>query len=95
MCAVATVIFGVRISETIIITVLKSVMRKRLVKTKDFCGSCGYSDIWRVWFSGTVIVGCGGDPLSIWRIKERKIKPKVLTLNKYMAMGPSGARCQE
>jgi hypothetical protein len=22
-------------------------------------------------------------------------KTKVLTLNKYMAMGPSGARCQE
>jgi hypothetical protein len=26
--------------------------------------------------------------------KEGK-KTKVLTLNKYMAMGPSGARCQE
>jgi hypothetical protein len=31
------------------------------VKTKDFYVSCGYSDIWRVWFSGTVIVGCDGD----------------------------------
>jgi hypothetical protein len=30
------------------------------------------------------------------RNKERRgKKPKVLTLNKYMAMGPSGARCQE
>jgi hypothetical protein len=30
-------------------------------------------------------------------ISERKEgkKTKVLTLNKYMAMGPSGARCQE
>jgi hypothetical protein len=27
--------------------------------------------------------------------KEEKKKTKVLTLNKYMAMGPSGARCQE
>jgi hypothetical protein len=29
-----------------------------------------------------------------WRKKKNK-KNKVLTLNKYMAMGPSGARCQE
>jgi hypothetical protein len=27
--------------------------------------------------------------------KKKKKKTKVLTLNKYMAMGPSGARCQE
>jgi hypothetical protein len=27
--------------------------------------------------------------------KEEEKKTKVLTLNKYMAMGPSGARCQE
>jgi hypothetical protein len=33
-------------------------------------------------------------PLSIRRINERK-KTKVLKLNKYMAMGPSGAGCQE
>jgi hypothetical protein len=32
-------------------------------------------------------------PLSIRRINERT-KTKVLILNKYMAMGPSGARCQ-
>jgi hypothetical protein len=42
--------------------VLKSVTRERLVKTKDFYMSCIYSDNWRVWFSGTVRVGCGGDP---------------------------------
>jgi hypothetical protein len=46
----------------VIITELKSVTRKRLMKTEGFCVSCGYSNIWRVWFSGTVIVGCGGDP---------------------------------
>jgi hypothetical protein len=27
--------------------------------------------------------------------KEGKQKTKVMTLNKYMAMGPSGTRCQE
>jgi hypothetical protein len=27
--------------------------------------------------------------------KKKKKKTKVLTQNKYMAMGPSGARCQE
>jgi hypothetical protein len=27
--------------------------------------------------------------------QRKKKKTKVLTLNKYMAMGPSGARCQE
>jgi hypothetical protein len=43
--------------ESVIITVLKSITRKRLVKTEDFCMSCGYSDIWSMWFSG-----CGGDP---------------------------------
>jgi hypothetical protein len=49
-------------SETFIITVVKSVTRKRLVKTKGYYVSCGYSDICSVWFSGTVTVGCGGDP---------------------------------
>jgi hypothetical protein len=29
------------------------------------------------------------------RNNERRKKTEVLTLNKYMAMGPSGARCQE
>jgi hypothetical protein len=32
------------------------------VKAKDFHKDCVYSDVWSVWFSGTVIVGCGGDP---------------------------------
>jgi hypothetical protein len=32
------------------------------VKAEDFFVSCDYSDIWSVWFSGTVIIGCGGDP---------------------------------
>jgi hypothetical protein len=27
--------------------------------------------------------------------QRKKKKTKVLTLNKYMAMGPSGAQCQE
>jgi hypothetical protein len=62
MCAVVTVIFWVYNSVSVIIIVLKSVTRKRLLKTEDFYVSCGYSDIWSVWFSGTVIVGCDGDP---------------------------------
>jgi hypothetical protein len=35
-------------SETVIITVLKSVARKRVVKTKDFYVNCVYCDIWSV-----------------------------------------------
>jgi hypothetical protein len=31
------------------------------VKTENFYVSFGYSDIWSVLFTGTVIVGCGGD----------------------------------
>jgi hypothetical protein len=27
--------------------------------------------------------------------RKKEKKTKILTLNKYMAMGPSGARCQE
>jgi hypothetical protein len=38
-------------SESVIITVLKSIAKKRLVKTEDFYVCCGYSDIWRAWFS--------------------------------------------
>jgi hypothetical protein len=41
-------------NESAIITVLKSVIRKRLVKTEDFYVSCGYSDISSVGFSGTI-----------------------------------------
>jgi hypothetical protein len=37
-------------------TVLKSVAKKRLVKTKDFYVICGYSDNWSVWFNETVII---------------------------------------
>jgi hypothetical protein len=49
-------------SETVIITVLKPVAKKRLVKTKDIYVDCDYNDNWNVWFGGTVVVGCGGDP---------------------------------
>jgi hypothetical protein len=38
---------------TLIIAVLKSVARKRLVKTEDFYVSCDYNGNWSVWFSGT------------------------------------------
>jgi hypothetical protein len=41
---------------SVIITVLKSVTRKRLVKTEDFHVSCGCGDIWSVWFSESVII---------------------------------------
>jgi hypothetical protein len=40
--------WSVRFSKTVIITVLKSVAQKRLVKTKDFYVNCGYSDT-RIW----------------------------------------------
>jgi phage anti-repressor protein len=53
--------WSVWFSEAVIITVLKSVAKKRLVKTKDLYVSCDYSDNWSVWFIWTVIVGCGGD----------------------------------
>jgi hypothetical protein len=32
------------------------------VETKDGYVRCGYSDIWSVCLSGTVVVCCGGDP---------------------------------
>jgi hypothetical protein len=54
--------WSVWFSETVIITMLKSVAKKRLLMTKDFYVSCGYNDNLSVWFSGTVIVGCVGDP---------------------------------
>jgi hypothetical protein len=50
------------VGETVIITVLNSVTRQRLMKTEDFYVSCGYNDIWSMWFSGSVIVGCVVDP---------------------------------
>jgi hypothetical protein len=49
-------------NETHIITVLKSVARTHLARTEEFYLSCDYSDNWSVWFSGIVIVACGGDP---------------------------------
>jgi hypothetical protein len=36
--------------------------REREREEKDLSVNCDYSDNWSVWFSGTVIVGCGGDP---------------------------------
>jgi hypothetical protein len=43
-------------SETDMITLLKSVAKKCLVKTKDFSVSCDYSDNLSVWSSETVII---------------------------------------
>jgi hypothetical protein len=43
-------------SEIVIITVLKSVARKRLVKTEDFYVSCDHTDNWSVWYRETVII---------------------------------------
>jgi phage anti-repressor protein len=43
-------------NETVIITVLKSVAKKHLLKTEDFYVRCDYSDNWSVWFSETVII---------------------------------------
>jgi phage anti-repressor protein len=48
--------WSVWFSENFIITVLKSVAKKRVVKTKDFYVSCNYSENWSVWFSETVII---------------------------------------
>jgi hypothetical protein len=62
MWAVISDIWSVWFSETVIITLLKSVAKKRLLKTKDFYVSCDYSNNWNVWFSVTVIIGCGDDP---------------------------------
>jgi hypothetical protein len=45
------------------------------VKTEDFDVSSSYSDIWSVWFSGTVIVGCGGD-LKVANISVSNPKPR-------------------
>jgi hypothetical protein len=56
MCAVVAVIFGVYNSLRVIITVLKSIAKKCLVKTEDFYVCCGYSDNWRVWFSESAII---------------------------------------
>jgi hypothetical protein len=42
--------------------VLKAVAKKRLVNTKDLHASYDYSENCSVWFSGTLMVGCGDDP---------------------------------
>jgi hypothetical protein len=46
---------------------------------------------------GTPIIKKSPTPPFLLEEEQRKKekKTKVLTLNKYMAMGPSGARCQE
>jgi hypothetical protein len=48
--------WSVWFNEAVIITVLKSVAKKCLLKTKYFSVSCDYSDNWSVWFSETVII---------------------------------------
>jgi hypothetical protein len=55
--------------------VLKSVARKRLLKTKDFYVSCDYNDNWSVWLSGTVIIGYGSDP---WVVGGSDIQSEAL-----------------
>jgi hypothetical protein len=44
---------------------------------------------------GTPIIKKSNPSLLSKEKQRKKKKTKVLTLNKYMAMGPSGARCQE
>jgi hypothetical protein len=44
---------------------------------------------------GTPIIKKSNPSLFIRGGTTKKEKTKVLTLNKYMAMGPSGAICQE
>jgi hypothetical protein len=53
---VITVIIGVCGSVRLIITVLKSVARKRMVKIEDFYVSCDHTDNWSVWYRETVII---------------------------------------
>jgi hypothetical protein len=68
--------WSVWFNETVIITVLKSVARKRMVKSKHFYVSCDYNDNWSVWFSGTVVVGYGGDP---WEVGGSDIRSEALS----------------
>jgi hypothetical protein len=65
--------WSVYFSETVIITVLKSVAKKRLVKTENLYVRCDYSDIWSVWFSETVIITVL-KPVS----KKRLVKTRLL-----------------
>jgi hypothetical protein len=57
--------WSVWLSETVIITVLKSFAGKRLAKTKYFHVSYDCNGNWSVWFSETVLVGYGGDPWEV------------------------------
>jgi hypothetical protein len=57
--AAVTVLFGMCGLVRLVIAVLKSVTRKRLLKTEDFV-CCSSSDIWSVCCNWTVIVACGG-----------------------------------
>jgi hypothetical protein len=51
---------------------------------------------WAFFYKGTPIINKKPNPSLLSREEQRKKeKTKVLTLNKYMAMDPSGARCQE
>jgi hypothetical protein len=56
--------------------VLKSVARKRLVKTKDFYVSCDYNDNRSVWLIETVVVGYCSDP---WVVGGSDIQPEALS----------------
>jgi hypothetical protein len=62
VCCSCNDIWSVWFSETVIITVLKSVARKRLLKTEKHYVCCSYCDIQSVWFSEAVTVACDGDP---------------------------------
>jgi hypothetical protein len=59
---------------------LKYVAKKRQVNTRDLYLSCDYSDIWSVWFSGTVINGYGGDPYVVNRSDIQSELPSRDTL---------------
>jgi hypothetical protein len=75
------VIVGVCNSDTVIITVLNPVTRKRLVKIEDSYVRCDYSDNWSVWFSEIVIITVL-KPVA----KKRLVKTKGL----YVSCGYSG-----
>jgi hypothetical protein len=62
MCAIVILIFGVELSEIGIVTVLKTLARKRLVKTEKNYVLCSYTDIWSVQLRETVILTCSYDP---------------------------------
>jgi hypothetical protein len=65
--------------------VLKSVARKRLLKSKDFYMSCDYNDNWSVWLSGTVVIGYGGDT---WVVDGSHIQYEALSRYTLTATNP-------